>query len=176
MIISSSLPILLSHLPWDFVIFLGRCLRRKSTNSFGGLTQGSLNRILRWTSLLSTIILGWDADSFTTWPLSVITIGWKADSFTTWLLSALTIRRDDKLFVLAENSSKLYYNIRIGRRPYYFGIVGFSSSIFWFVKVVRNIWLVISKLYDMVFFSLNGPIMPSSTWHKKLLVSCRRNI
>ena len=29
---------------------------------------------------------------------------------------------------------------------------------------------------EMVFFLLNVPIMPSSTWHKKLLVSCRKNI
>ena len=46
----------------------------------------------------------------------------------------------------------IHYNIRIGGDPYSFGIVGFSPSIFRHLKVVRNIFLVISKLLDMVFF------------------------
>ena len=139
MIISSSLPILLSHLPLHFVTFLGRCLRRKSTNSFGGLTLEFWNRISCWT----------------------------------WLLSAITRSWDDGLSVLAENSC-LSITISGSREVIiFFGIVGFPASIFRFITVVRNIWLVISKLLD-IFFSLKGPIMASSTWHKKLLAAVER--
>ena len=68
----------------------------------------------------------------------------------------------------------IHYNIRIKRGHYFFDIVGFPASIFRFITVVRSIWLVISKLLDMIFFSLKGPIMASSTWHKKFLAAVER--
>ena len=44
------------------------------------------------------------------------------------------------------------------------------------IRSKQILWNKILKLLDMVFFSLNGPIMPSSTWYRELLVICRKNI
>ena len=71
--------------------------------------------------------------------------------------SSTTFRDDDRPRKWVVSASRNFfqptlYNIRIGGGPYSFGIVGFSPSIFRSLKVVRNIFLVISKLLDMVFF------------------------
>ena len=168
MIISSSLPILLPHLPWHFVIFWGRCLRRTSTNSFGGLTLKSWNRILCWTWLHSAITLVWGDYSFTTLLLSAKTIGWKANSFTTWLLSAITIGRDDELFVLAETSSSLSIKISgLGEVLIFWHNCLFVQHFSVSESCQKHLACNFETLWH-VLFSLNGPIMPSSTWHKKI--------